>query len=171
MFLFDNFCSLFSGETRKTLRTGAVPTIKLPFKSHASKQSDDLPPREYLTIHVDDKAKPTVPSVCKQPCFKNVGDFIKHVDSLKLSGWTRSTKEDDSSIAFSMFDDIHHLPKYQVTVDLGLGLSVSVYGWFLPYNHPIYLTHKRSVRFTRAFPLLSHCSRTSALCWSFQVWW
>ena len=32
---------------------------------------------------------------------------------------------------------------------------MSVYGWFLPDNHPIYLTHKRSVRFTTAFPLLS----------------
>ena len=78
-----------------------------------------------------------------------------HVDSLKLSGWTRSTEEDNSSIAFSMFDGIHHLPKYQVTVDSSLGFSVSVYGWFLPDNRPIYLTHKRSVRFTRAFPLLS----------------
>ena len=42
-----------------------------------------LAPREYLTLNVDDKAKPTVPSVCK-PCFKNVGDFIRHLDSLKL---------------------------------------------------------------------------------------
>ena len=43
-----------------------------------------------------------------------------------------------------MFDDIHPLPKYQVTVDLSLGFSVSIYGWFLLDNHPIYLTHKRS---------------------------
>ena len=103
MFVFCNFGNLFSDETRKTLRTGTVPTLNLPIKSHASKQSDDLPPREYLTLHVDDKAKPTVPSVCK-PCFKNVGDFIKHIDSLQLSGWTRSTKEDNTSIAFRMFD-------------------------------------------------------------------
>ena len=81
---FGNFGNLFSDETWKTLRTGAIPTLNLPVKSHASKQSNDLPPREYLTLNVDDKAKPTVPSVCK-PFFKNVGDFIKHVDSLKLS--------------------------------------------------------------------------------------
>ena len=52
MFVFCNFGNLFSDETRKTLRTGAVPTLNLPIKSHASKQSDDLPPtppREYLT--------------------------------------------------------------------------------------------------------------------------
>ena len=157
MFVFCNFGNLFSDETRKTLRTGAVPTLNLPIKSHASKQSDDLPPtppREYLTLHVDDKAKPTVSSVCK-PCFKNVGDFIKHIDSLQLSGWTRPTKEDNSSIVFSMFDGIHHLLKYQVTVDSSLRFSVSLYVWFLPDNHPNYLTHKRSVRFTTAFPLLS----------------
>ena len=145
---------MFSDETRQILRTGAVPTLNIPIKSHASEQSDVLPPREYLTVHVDDKAKPTVPSVCK-PCFKNVGDFIKHIDSLKLSGLTRSTKEDNSSIAFSMFDGIHHLLKYQVTVDSNLRFGVSVYGSFLPDNHPIYLTKKRSVRFTTAFPLLS----------------
>ena len=84
---FGNFGNLFSHETIKTLRTSAVSTLNLPVKSHASKQSDALPPREYLTLNVNDKAKPTVPSVCK-PCFKNVGDFIKHVDSLKLSSWT-----------------------------------------------------------------------------------
>ena len=82
--IYAFFGNLFSDETRKTLRTGAIPTRNLPVKSHASKQSNDLPPHEYLTLNVDDKAKPTVPSVCK-PCFKNVGDFIKHVDSLKLS--------------------------------------------------------------------------------------
>ena len=62
---FFFFCNLFSDETRKTLRTGAVPTFNLPVKSHASKQSKDLPPREYPTLNVDDKAKkPAVPSVC-----------------------------------------------------------------------------------------------------------
>lgn len=92
----------------------------------------------------------------------NSVDSLKHVDSIKLSGCTKSTKEDNRSIAFSMFDDIHPLPKYQVTVDLSLGFSVSIYGWFLLDNHPIYLTHKRSVRFTRAFLLLSKV-------WEFQL--
>jgi len=113
-----------------------------------------LPSREYVSLKIDDEAKPTAPSVCK-PYFKNLGDFVKHVDSLRLSGWTRSTQEDNSSVALSMFDGIYHLSKYQVIVDSSLGFSVSVYGWFLPDNHPIYLSHKRSVRFTRAFPLLS----------------
>ena len=82
---FCNFGNLFSDETRQTLRTGAVPTLNLPIKSQASKQSDDVPPREYLTLHVDDKAK------------------------AYSSFWTRSTKEDNSSIALSMLDGIHHL--------------------------------------------------------------
>ena len=59
---FGNFGNLFSDETRKTFRTGAVPTLNLSVKRHASKQSGDLPPREYLTLHVNDEAKPTVPS-------------------------------------------------------------------------------------------------------------
>lgn len=119
---------MFSDETRKTLRTGPVPTLNLPIKSHTSKQSEDLPPRRYLTLHIDDKAKTKVPSVCR-PYFKNLDDFRKHVDSLKLNGWTKSTKE-DISVAFSMFDGIHHLPKYQVTVDSSLGFSASI--WLVP---------------------------------------
>ena len=71
--IFSNFGSLFSDETRKTLRTGAVPTLNLPVKSHASKQRGLV--FQYMVVFV--------------------------------------------------------------------------------LNHPIYLTHKRSVRFTRAFPLLS----------------
>ena len=39
----------------------------------------------------------------------NSVDSLKHVDSLKLSGWTKSTKEDNRSKVFSMFDDIHPL--------------------------------------------------------------
>lgn len=35
--IFSNFGNLFSDKTRKTLRTGAVPTLNLPVKSHASK--------------------------------------------------------------------------------------------------------------------------------------
>ena len=41
------------------------------------------------------------------------------------------------------------------------------YGWFLPDNHPIYLTHKRSVRFTRASPVLSQVQELS-LCAGFS---
>lgn len=73
----------------------------------------------------------------------------------KLSGWTKSTQEESSSVVLSLFDGIRHLPKYQLIVATSLGFSISVYGWFLPDNQPIYLRHKCSVRFTKAFPLLS----------------
>ena len=84
-----------------------------------------------------------------------MAEFKKRVDSLKLSGWNKSTQEEASSVVVSLFDDIHHLPKYQLIVDSSLGFSISVYGGFLPDNRPIYLRHKRSVRFTKAFPFLS----------------
>ena len=79
---FGNFGNLFSDETRKTLRTGAVPTLNLPVKSHASKQSDALPPRKYLTLNVDDKAKPTVPGVEYNPAFEYNVSFFDEVLNL-----------------------------------------------------------------------------------------
>ncbi|CAB4040277.1 Hypothetical predicted protein, partial [Paramuricea clavata] len=42
-----------------------------------------------------------------------------------------------------------------------LGFSISVYGWFIPDDHPIYLQHKRSVRFTTAYSLLSNVIKYS----------
>lgn len=143
---------LFSDETRKTLRTGAIPTLHLPIKSHSS-QKNDLPSRVYVTLKLDDQAQSSQAD-CK-PYFKNLVDFVKHVNSLKLSGWTKSTEEKNGSLVLSLSDGVH-LPKYQLIVDSSMGFKVSVYGWFFPDDHPIYLTYKRSVRFTKIFPLLSH---------------
>lgn len=56
---------------------------------------------------------------------------------------------------FSWFDGVHHVAKFQVIVDCTIGFSISVYGWFIPDDHPMYTEHKRSERFIRAFPLLS----------------
>ena len=76
---------MFSDEKRKTLRTGAVPTLNLPVKSHASiKQSDDLPPRKYLTLNLDDKAKPTVPAVEYNPAVEYVSFFDEVLNLLAI---------------------------------------------------------------------------------------
>ena len=150
---------MFSDETRKTLRTGAIPTLHLPIKSHSS-QKNDLPSRVYVSLKLDDQAQASQAD-CR-PYFKNLDDFAKHVNSLKLSGWTKS-EEKNGSLVLSMSDGVHHLPRYQLIVDSSLGFSVSVYGWFLPDDHPVYLTYKRSVRFTKIFPLLSHI-REFELC-------
>ena len=147
----DWFCALFSDDTRKHLRTGAVPTMNLPTKSHSQ---NNIPCRKYVTLNIDDQKAP-IPDNKVKPYFNNLAEFKKHVDSLKLSCWTKTTQEETTSVVLSLFDGIHHLPKYQLVVDSSLGFSISVYGWFLPDNHPIYMRHKRSVRFTKAFPLLS----------------
>lgn len=108
----------------------------------------------YVSLKLDDQAQSS--QADGKPFFKNLDDFVKHVSSLKLSGWTKSTEKKNCSLHLSLSDGVHHLPRYQLIVDSSLGFSVSVYGWFLPDDHPIYLTYKRSVRFTKIFPLLSH---------------
>ena len=113
-----------------------------------------MPSRKYVSLNFDGEVKDASSSVCTL-YFKNLSDFTRHIDSLKLSGWSRSTQGDNSSVALRMFDGVPHMPKYQLIVDSSLGFSFSVYGLFLPDMHPIYLTHKRSVRFSRVFPLLS----------------
>jgi hypothetical protein len=70
--------------------------------------------------------------------------------------WSWTVSQDKKNVTFAWFDSVHHIAKFQVIVDCSLGFSISVYGWFIPDDHPIYLQHKRSVRFTTAYSLLSN---------------
>ena len=47
---------------------------------------------------------------------------------------------------FNYYDGKHVLPKYSFRVNSALEFTVSVYGWLLPSDHEIYVSHKRSIR-------------------------
>ena len=69
------------------------------------------------------------------------------IKSLKvLSNWTVVKCENETIFKFYEKDIQTELPYFTIIVDDGLGFTVKVYNWFLPEDHVIYKSNKRSVR-------------------------
>ena len=49
-------------------------------------------------------------------------------------------------VVFNYYDGKHVLPKYSFRVNSAFEFTVSVYGWLLPSDHEIYVSHKHSIR-------------------------
>lgn len=139
--------------SRKTLLFGALPLLNLPEKSHPSsiKPVTSEPAFGLRSGHVRIEEN-VCPIECK-PYFNTLSEYKAHLVTLKLTGWTVDSRDD--KVVFSWFDGAHNVAKFEVTIDCSLGFSVSVYGWCIPDDHSIYCEHRRSVRFTRPFPMLS----------------
>ena len=80
---------------------------------------------------------------------------------MKLSGWSRKETEDTFTLEY--FDSEHAIPVYSVKVDSGLGLSVAVFGWFLPDTHELYCEHKCSL-FHITAPSLCEAIQAFSFC-------
>ena len=130
----------FTDATRKRLLPGAIPTLNLPQKSFET----ETKPRRPLKRHKPDEGSPAA-STSKESSrvYKHLDDFKHRVTAVKLTGWSR--KEHEQKFIFDYFDDRHGLPIYSLIVDSGLGFSITVFGWFLPGDHEIYLEHKGSL--------------------------
>ena len=121
--------------TKRFPKFGALPTLKMPKKSCETPKPREREARTIVKDHV---------AVAKH-CYKDFKDVINRVSSLKaLEGWSVNIKED--RIVLKKIEEFTLIPKYEITVDVGLAFFVSVYGWFLPENHPIYTKNFRSLR-------------------------
>ena len=136
----DSLFVLFTDATRKRLLPGAIPTLNLSQKSFEK----ETKPRRPLKRHETYEGSPAA-STSKESSrvHKHLDDFKRRVAAIKLNGWLR--KEYEQRFIFEYFDCRHALPVYSLIVDSGLGFSVTVFGWFLPDDHEIYLEHKRSL--------------------------
>ena len=65
------------------------------------------------------------------------------MQSCSINCWLR--KEHEQKFIFEYFDGRHALPVYSLIVSLGLGFSITEFGWFLPNNQQIYREPKRSL--------------------------
>ena len=61
-----------------------------------------------------------------------------------MTEWMMAISE--LEVVFNYYDGKHVLPKYSFRVNSALEFTVSVYGWLLPSDHEIYVSHKRSIR-------------------------
>ena len=71
-------------------------------------------------------------------------EIFSRVKNLKFSSWDVNFKE--NRIIFCKSDELFLISKFQVIVDDSLGFAVSIYGWYLPEDYPLYTLNKPSVR-------------------------
>ena len=138
---------------------GAIPTLNLPQKSFET----ETKPRRPLKRHETDEGSPAA-STSKESSrvYKHLDDFKRRVTAVKLTGWSR--KEHEQKFIFEYFDDRHALPAYSLIVDSGLVFSITVFGWFLPDDHEIYLEHKRSLFHVTISALICETVQSFAVC-------
>ena len=115
---------------------GKLPTLNMPQKSHATKKPK---PRQPRNIVQDTKMQ------TKNYCYKDFNDLKMRLLGLKsLQAW--SVMIHDDRIVLKKMDSSSLIPQFEITVDSELQYYVTVFGWFLPENHPIYSKNARSLR-------------------------
>eukprot|EP00794_Sanderia_malayensis_P013195 gene13195-14544_t len=134
--------------TRKTLKPGVLPTLRLPEKSikTKSKQAKPRESAEKIKKKKEDihQAFPiTAPSTAT---YKSFYEFCVRANSLKLPDIWHIDQERTDYLKISKKDQIHELPTIEIYVDDSLGFTIRVFGWLLPDNHEIYLRYKRTLQ-------------------------
>ena len=71
-------------------------------------------------------------------------ELVERSKSLKLCGW--SIEYGTNHIFVKKEDSDYMVPKFYINIDDSLEFSISVYGWLLPVEHPLYLKNRRSMR-------------------------
>ena len=89
----------------------------------------------------------------KPVVYHNLESFKKRILKIKMKGWMKIENED--SVIFEFWNPRFSLPKLTFSVTSGLNFSVSVYNWFLPDDHAIYIDMKRSVKHTSISTIIS----------------
>ena len=89
----------------------------------------------------------------KPVVYHNLESFKKRILKIKMKGWVKIENED--SVIFEFWNPRFSLPKLTFSVTSGLNFSVSVYNWFLPDDHAIYIDMKRSVKHTSISTIIS----------------
>ena len=142
IFIFFYFCfTLFSNAvqtakmTKKKPRFGAIPRLNMPRKSHESAKPTPRPARSVVKEH-DQQPK---------ACYKSFGELCQRITGLKtLKGWEFTTISDRLILKKTVEPFL--LPEVEIMIDDSLAYTVKAFGCFLPEDHPLYVTHRRSVR-------------------------
>ena len=132
MCLFLLFAVTTDKMTKKKPRFGALPTLNMPIRSIESKKPPERPHRAVV--------KESPQSRIYQS-FQEVSRGLKGLKS--LTEWSYKALED--KVILKKIHNEFLLPQIEVIVDDGLGFTVKAFGCTLPDDHPVYLTHKRSV--------------------------
>ena len=132
MCLFLLFAVTTDKMTKKKPRFGALPTLNMPIRSIESKKPPERPHR----VVVKESPQSRI-----YQSFQEVSRGLKGLKS--LTEWSYKARED--KVILKKIHNEFLLPQIEVIVDDGLGFTVKAFGCTLPDDHPVYLTHKRSV--------------------------
>ena len=141
--------------TKKNPQFGAIPKLTMPKKSYKSILP---PPRPGWSVVKDTREQPTA-------CSKDFTELCRRVKGLKcLSEW--DVKNLSDRVVFKKTVDLFLIP--DIIVDDILGLTVKVYGCYLPEDHSVYVEHRRTVR---NIPVWNGCLWNSLKNTIFVVMW
>ena len=76
-----------------------------------------------------------------------MSEVVRRIDNLKsLSGWQTTISEEYLILHKSSTYYNTNISEFTVTIDDGLGYTIKVYDWYIPENHEIYYTYRRSLK-------------------------
>ena len=123
--------------TKKKLIPEAIPTLQMPKKSHTT----ETVTRPSRTVVKDVQVKQN------HACYKTLPEIVQRTKNLMaLSTW--NTTMLDTKLILKKISECYNttLPEFTLTVDDGLGFTIQVYDCFLPEDHYIYKTYRRSMK-------------------------
>eukprot|EP00112_Aurelia_sp_Birch-Aquarium-sp1_P006927 Seg1756.13 transcript_id=Seg1756.13/GoldUCD/mRNA.D3Y31 product=Catalase protein_id=Seg1756.13/GoldUCD/D3Y31 len=113
--------------TRKTLKPGVLPTLRLPVKSVVT-GSGNLKPRESAKKIGEKKALHQIDSTVKSVCYKSFSEFCLRAKKSKLPDKWRISAEEADFVKIAKEDEVHELPITEIYIDDSLGFTVRVFG-------------------------------------------
>lgn len=131
--------------TRKTVKPGEIPELNLPIKSFPSSSTSTKPRESADTIlqkRLSSLESCTTDIITE--CYQSFPEFISRIQSLKLLNWELCITS--SFVRFSLKDDVHLVPKFEIFVDELLSFTIRFYTWRIPNNHQIYSHYGGSLK-------------------------
>ena len=136
-FIFFLFLVVNKTMTKKTIVPEAVPTLEMPKKSHATETVSRPGPSRSIVQLVKQN----------HGYYANLSEVVRRIDNLKsLSAWQTTISEEYLILHKSSTYYNTNIPEFTVTIDDGLGYTIKVYDWYIPENHGIYYTYRRSLK-------------------------
>ena len=130
--------------TRKSLKEGALPHLNLPQKTARSsskvRSTSVIQKREEFSLFQE-----LSPPISPSTVYKNFIDFKDRITKLSLDdSWHIDINNESNLVIITCISTGHILPLFEIYVDQTLAFTLRVYGWLLPEDHELYLSHKRS---------------------------
>ena len=102
---------------------------------------------------------------CEKPTvyYKNLKQlFLRSKDLEFTNRW--SVTQGDKEIVLQKFNKEFLIPEFQVLIDDGLGFTIKVFEWFLPEDHELYSSVKRSMRNITLSNLIKNIENNYKIC-------